>query len=187
MRLTLCLLLLGATAASAQNETSPEFKQRLRDAAGQTDTLVLSITEREDGRFVYDLPGEPDTRAFVLHDTGAFIVRAPGVDRALVVVEPYGPRATSIASEAPQLHTGLTGPNVAVLTPNAPIAEFRLREVRAEDFTNFQEGPITTYHRVRVLACADGQGESCQTWVSAAPASGTGPLYLIIVDGERGR
>lgn len=179
MRLTLCLLLCGATAASAQSD---EFNQRLREAAGQTDTLVLTVSERGGG-FEYDLPGETDTRAFLFNETGAFIVRAPGAGRVLVVVEPFGPPATSTATEVPQLHTGLAGPNVAVLTPDAPIAEFRLREDQVSAFRGVSEGPIATYHRVRILACADGQGEACETWTRARPRSGGGDLYLVVVDG----
>lgn len=185
MRLTLCLLLVGASAVSAQDAS--DLNQRLRDAASQTDTLVLSVTEQEGGGVVYDLSGEGGTRAFVFHTTGAFIVRAPDADRVLVVVEPFGLPATSTASEVPQLYTGLAGPNVAVLTPDAPIAEFRLREVGLSDFSGDPDAPIATYHRVRVLACTDSQGPACRTWTSARPRSGGGDLYVIVVDGPTAR
>lgn len=181
MRLTLCLLLLGAAAASAQDGT-PDLNQRLREAAGQTDTLVLSVLAQHDGEFVYDLPGELDTRAFLFNRTGAFIVRAPDVDRVLVVVEPFGPPASSGASEVPSLHTGLEGPNTIVLTPDAPIAEFRLRPYGLSDFDGSPDVSIATYHRVRILACADPEG-GCRRWARVKPRSGRGDLYLIIVDG----
>lgn len=182
MRLTLCLLLCGATAASAQSD---EFNQRLHEAASQMDTLVLSVSEHGEG-FVYDLPGETDTRAFLFNETGAFIVRAPGAGRVVVVVEPFGPPASSTATEVPQLHTGLAGPNVAVLTPSAPIAEFRLREDQVSGFSGDPAAPIATYHRVRILACTGGQGEACETWTRVRPRSGGGDLYLIVVDGASG-
>jgi hypothetical protein len=179
MRFFLCFLVLG-TAAAAQ--PAQEFNQRLRDAANRSDTLVLSIYDEGDGRFVYDLPGETDTRAIVFN-TGAFIVRAPDVGRALVIVEPFGGESSSVATDLPQIHTGLLGPNTALLTPHAPIAEFRLRYTRLSEYLGGPDAPpIETYHRVRVLACADGQGEDCQTWTAAEPRSGRGDLYLIVVD-----
>ena len=187
MRLILCLALFGAAAASAQGDPAgADLNRQLREAASQTDTLVLSVTEQE-GRFVYDLPGEMDVRAFLFNQTGAFIVRAPDADRVLVVVEPSGLPATSATSEVPQIYTGLVGPNTALLTPEAPIAEFRLREYGPSDFNGDPDGPIATYHRVRILACADGRGGACQTWTRVAPRSGGGDLYLIIVDGPSER